>query len=75
VSEWPRNSNGCWNRTYEALTEQPVHTTVLRRRLRLLSCRILWHPFWSTGPGRSPAARVELRRQVRARTREVAEVT
>jgi hypothetical protein len=57
-----------WNRTYAALaTPQPLHTTALRRRLLRLSTRIFWHPFWSTGPGRSPAARVELRRLVRER--------
>lgn len=55
-----------WNRTYAALAApQPLCTTALRRRLLRLSSRIFWHPFWSTGPGRSPAARVELRLQVR----------
>ncbi|MFD4554195.1 hypothetical protein ACFWP5_07685 [Streptomyces sp. NPDC058469] len=37
----------------------------MRRRLQVLSARLLWHPYFST-PGRTPAARVELRRQARA---------
>lgn len=54
-----------WHRTYEALTaSDPVRTTVLRRRLQWLSVRLWWHPYWS-GPGRTPAARAELRDQVR----------
>ncbi|POX50931.1 hypothetical protein [Streptomyces sp. Ru72] len=55
-----------WQRTYAALAvPRPVHTTALRRRLQALSGRLLFHPYWS-GPGRMPAARVELRRQARA---------
>ncbi|MFD7232105.1 hypothetical protein [Streptomyces sp. NPDC059881] len=54
-----------WFRTYAALgAPGPRDTAALRRRLLRLSVRVLLHPFWSTGPGRSPAARVELRRQV-----------
>ncbi|MFJ2566549.1 hypothetical protein ACIO02_27065 [Streptomyces sp. NPDC087568] len=44
---------------------RPVHVTALRRRLQALSAQLLWHPYWA-GPGRAPAARVELRRQARA---------
>lgn len=55
-----------WQRTYTALAApDPVHTTALRRRLHVLSGQLLFHPYWS-GPGRNPAARVELRRQARA---------
>ncbi|MFD7233672.1 hypothetical protein [Streptomyces sp. NPDC059881] len=55
-----------WFRTYAALgAPGSQDTAVLRRRLLRLSVRVFWHPFWSTGPGRSPAARVELRRQAR----------
>ncbi|MGW2863239.1 hypothetical protein [Streptomyces sp. NPDC001205] len=53
-----------WNRTYEALACAPFRT-VLRRRLRVLSCRIAGHPYWSRA-GRSSAARTELGRQARA---------
>ncbi|MFF4580048.1 hypothetical protein [Streptomyces sp. NPDC001389] len=57
-----------WLTTYAALAGRPAHagSTTLRRRLIALSCRIATHPYW-TVPGRSPAARVELRRQARAR--------
>jgi hypothetical protein len=55
-----------WNRTYEALARRPLHTAALRRRLQELSVRLAAHPFWETEAGRSPAARVELRRRVRA---------
>ncbi|MFE1545712.1 hypothetical protein ACFW61_35365 [Streptomyces microflavus] len=52
-----------WHDTYRALAApRPRRATELRRRLRLLSVRIHWHPFWSTPNGWSPAARVELRR-------------
>lgn len=55
-----------WQHTYAALAvSHPVHTTALRRRLQTLSGQLLFHPYWS-GPGRTPAARVELRRQARA---------
>ncbi|MCX5240461.1 hypothetical protein OG824_35150 [Streptomyces prunicolor] len=55
-----------WQLTYAALTaSRPVHTSALRRRLQPLSGRLQFHPYWS-GPGRTPAARVELRRQARA---------
>ncbi|MFJ8602504.1 hypothetical protein ACIREM_28110 [Streptomyces shenzhenensis] len=54
-----------WQLTYAALAvPRPVHTAVLRRRLQVLSGRLLFHPYWS-GPG-VPAARVELRRWARA---------
>ncbi|MEU1932448.1 hypothetical protein ABZ516_34495 [Streptomyces sp. NPDC019826] len=52
-----------WHAAYRELAApRPRHTTVLRRRLLVLSVRIQWHPFWSTPSGRVPAARVELRR-------------
>ncbi|MCX4993286.1 MULTISPECIES: hypothetical protein [unclassified Streptomyces] len=55
-----------WCRTYDALAApRPTANTALRRRLLVLSARLWWHPFWS-GPGRMPAARMELRRQARA---------
>lgn len=55
-----------WQLTYAVLAvPHPVHNTALRRRLQTLSGRLLFHPYWS-GPGRTPAARVELRRQARA---------
>ncbi|SFH00637.1 hypothetical protein SAMN02787118_13743 [Streptomyces mirabilis] len=55
-----------WRLTYAVLAvPHPVHSTALRRRLQTLSGRLLFHPYWS-GPGRTPAARVELRRQARA---------
>ncbi|MFD9286340.1 hypothetical protein ACFWD7_56165 [Streptomyces mirabilis] len=55
-----------WQLTYAVLAvPHPVHITALRRRLQTLSGRLLFHPYWS-GPGRTPAARVELRRQARA---------
>jgi len=54
-----------WNRMYAALERRPVHTAALRRRLQQLSARLAAHPFWETGAGRSPSARVELRRRVR----------
>ncbi|MFB6908038.1 hypothetical protein ACFCWB_27570 [Streptomyces bacillaris] len=53
-----------WHATYRALAvPRPRRSTGLRRRLLRLSVRIEWHPFWSTPEGRSPAARVELRRR------------
>ncbi|MFJ3728739.1 hypothetical protein ACIPYQ_40095 [Streptomyces sp. NPDC090045] len=57
-----------WLRTYTDLARQLVRagTTTLRRPLITLSCRIEAHPFWAI-PGRSRAARVELRRRARAR--------
>ena len=58
-----------WQRTYAALAVPcRVRTTALRRRLQVLSGRLLFHPYWS-GPGRMPAARVELRRQARVMER------
>ncbi|WP_371598549.1 LexA family protein [Streptomyces sp. NBC_00564] len=54
-----------WNRTYAVLERRPLHTAALRRRLQQLSARLASHPFWETRTGRAPAARVELRRQVR----------
>lgn len=57
-----------WNRAYDELaaTPQPSNAAALRRRLLTLSSVIFWHPFWKTERGRSPAARVDLRRRVRA---------
>ncbi|MFF4764512.1 hypothetical protein [Streptomyces sp. NPDC001292] len=53
-------------RTYDALVvPHPARSTALRRRLQWLSVRLWWHPYWA-GPGRMPAARAELRHQVRA---------
>ncbi|MFJ4972692.1 hypothetical protein [Streptomyces sp. NPDC088755] len=55
-----------WHAAYRELSSpRPRHATELRRRLLDLSCRIQWHPFWSTPPGRTPAARVELKRRAR----------
>lgn len=55
-----------WNTTYRALcAHRPQQPAVLRRRLLRLSVRLWWHPFWAGTAG--PAARVELRRAVRAR--------
>lgn len=52
-----------WLVTYQQLAVPRLrHMTALRRRLLDLSSRIQWHPFWSTPSGRTPAARVELRR-------------
>ncbi|MFD5571066.1 hypothetical protein [Streptomyces cadmiisoli] len=60
-----------WYRTYTALAvSRPASGAELRRRLQTLSVRLLWHPYWS-GPGRMPAARAELRRQVRAMERQL----
>ncbi len=55
-----------WNHTYAQLAESEAHYTLLRRRLLRLSARLVWHPFWETVPGGSPAARVELRELARA---------
>ncbi|MGW0168676.1 hypothetical protein ACWDWT_26390 [Streptomyces sp. NPDC003343] len=55
-----------WNRTYEALARRPRQTAALCRRLRELSGRLAAHPYWNTRAGRSPAAKVELRLQVRS---------
>ncbi|MFD3442239.1 hypothetical protein ACFWU3_32575 [Streptomyces sp. NPDC058685] len=60
-----------WNRTYAQLAEGVPHCTTLRCRLLRLSVRLLWHPFWETERGRSPAARVELRRQARGLERNL----
>jgi hypothetical protein len=60
-----------WNRTYEALAQRPPQTTALRRRLQELSSRLASHPYWHTQAGRSPAAKVELRRQARSQNEEV----
>lgn len=56
-----------WLRTYEAMAATPADTgtTTDRRRLIRLGRAIEAHPFWAV-PGRSTAARVELRRQARA---------
>ncbi|WP_405914467.1 hypothetical protein [Streptomyces sp. NBC_00963] len=55
-----------WSRTYAELSvPRPRNPTALRRRLLRLSLWIEQHPFFRTGPGRSPAARFELRRLVR----------
>jgi hypothetical protein len=54
-----------WTGTYEELaTAQPgASTTVLRRRLLLLSCRIASHPHWADN--RSTTTWAQLRRQAR----------
>ncbi|WP_097967607.1 hypothetical protein [Streptomyces sp. or20] len=52
-----------WHDTYRALAVPCPRRTELRRRLLRLSVRIEAHPFWSTPAGRTPAARVELRRR------------
>ncbi|MCX4670337.1 hypothetical protein OG453_27210 [Streptomyces sp. NBC_01381] len=58
-----------WTCTHEALADpQPAHPAMLRRVLQQLSTHLMWHPFWSTEAGRSPAARVELRRLASARS-------
>ncbi|WP_406464698.1 hypothetical protein OH768_52580 [Streptomyces sp. NBC_01622] len=58
-----------WQRTYAALAvPHPAAPTALRRRLHMLSTKLLWHPYF-LGPGRTSAARVELRRQARAQGR------
>ncbi|WP_338930489.1 hypothetical protein WEB32_01065 [Streptomyces netropsis] len=60
-----------WFAACEALAAPRPHATAaLRRRLMRLSARVWGHPFWSSGRGRSPAARVELRRLVRSQQRE-----
>ncbi|MFB9576161.1 hypothetical protein [Streptomyces yanii] len=62
-----------WKSTYQALAAPCLRNrTVLRRRLLHLSARIQWHPFWTADPGRSAAARVELRRQARTGSRTAA---
>ncbi|MFJ2438834.1 hypothetical protein ACIOWM_37085 [Streptomyces anulatus] len=58
-----------WHDTYRALAVPCPRRTELRRRLLRLSVRIEAHPFWSTPAGRTPAARVELRRQAGAARR------
>ncbi|MER5463021.1 hypothetical protein ABT010_20505 [Streptomyces sp. NPDC002668] len=60
-----------WNRAYAELAEGQGPYTELRRRLLRLSSALFWHPFWDTERGGSPAARVELRRQVRSREERV----
>lgn len=62
-----------WFAVYEQLAgreDGAAQTTVLRRRLQRLSIRVSTHPYWTTLPGRAPAARMELREL--ARGREVA---
>ena len=55
-----------WQLTYAALAApHPVHTTALRQRLQTLSGQLQFHPYCSSPGGRTPAARVELRRQAR----------
>ncbi|MEU0002648.1 hypothetical protein ABZ069_37740 [Streptomyces microflavus] len=49
-----------------------ARATELRRRLLALSARIHGHPFWATPPGRTPAARVELRQRTAADRTQVA---
>ncbi|WP_411143142.1 hypothetical protein [Streptomyces sp. x-80] len=56
-----------WNRTYAALAVPRSHNvTALRRELQRLSVRLVWHPFFNSVSSGGPAARAELRRQVRA---------
>lgn len=54
-----------WNCTYAELAARQGCNTALRRRLLRLSTRLFWHPFWTTGAGRWPAARLELQSRVR----------
>ncbi|WP_371794732.1 hypothetical protein [Streptomyces sp. NBC_01718] len=62
-----------WIRTYEALAHPGLScNTELRRRLLELSAQIWWHPFFTAGGGRVPAARVELRRLARERAQRTA---
>ncbi|WP_329449747.1 hypothetical protein OG894_02570 [Streptomyces sp. NBC_01724] len=62
-----------WIRTYAALVHPGLpHNTDLRRRLLELSAQIWWHPFFATGEGRAPTARVELRRLARERGQRTA---
>jgi hypothetical protein len=63
-------TQAAWNATYAALAApRPGDTTTLRRRLLILSGRLLWHPYWKTAHS-VPAARMELRLLARARARE-----
>ncbi|MFJ3235819.1 hypothetical protein [Streptomyces sp. NPDC086787] len=56
-----------WHRAYAALAApHPAGYTLLRRRLLILSGRLLEHPYWNS-PAGTPAARVELRHQAHAR--------
>ncbi|NGN63374.1 hypothetical protein G5C51_05575 [Streptomyces sp. A7024] len=60
-----------WYAVYEELAERDdaaAQTTVLRRRLQRLSIRVSTHPYWTTIPGRAPAARMELRELARGAT-------
>ncbi|OON82879.1 hypothetical protein [Streptomyces tsukubensis] len=59
-----------WIRAYDDLAQRsPADSaTVPRRRLLLLSCRLINHPHWS-GPAEWRAARTELRRQARTAER------
>lgn len=52
-----------WYAAYGQLasSELPAQTTVLRRRLQKLSVQISTHPYWTSIPGRAPAARMALR--------------
>ena len=53
-----------WYAVYHQLAtaNHTSQTTVLRRSLQRLSVRISTHPYWTTIPGRAPAARLELKR-------------
>ncbi|MFI5987720.1 hypothetical protein ACIBEA_43560 [Streptomyces sp. NPDC051555] len=57
-----------WLLTYDALAQAPTgsSTTMLRRRLLVLSRQLYIHPYWAA-PGRSRTAWAELRRQARHR--------
>ncbi|MFE3250988.1 hypothetical protein [Streptomyces sp. NPDC059209] len=59
-------SQRAWDRAYRALAEPGRRggTTVLRRRLIMLSAQVWWHPYWSA-PASGPAVRVALRDRVR----------
>ncbi|MFB6426401.1 hypothetical protein ACFCXC_35865 [Streptomyces microflavus] len=61
-----------WHDTYRALAAPRPRRATELRRLLALSARIHGHPFWATLPGRTPAARVELRQRTAADRTQVA---
>ena len=52
-------------RTYAALERRPGNTASLRFQLRQLDNQLANHPYWRTAAGRSPSAKIELRRRAR----------
>ncbi|GGU56618.1 hypothetical protein GCM10010211_21880 [Streptomyces albospinus] len=52
-----------WYSVYQQLADadNASETTVLRRRLQRLSVQITTDPYWTTIPGRAPAARMALK--------------